>query len=107
MSSVNDITRNERQQEVLLEILRRVKSLDNIGSLVDIVDSIASAVTIDDGITLGRAIRLAWDLRGTSANEIIRLRIPVRHYRTESGRQVFLAKESFADLLAEVWPAGA
>ncbi len=105
MSGVNDVTRNERQQEVLLEILRRVKSLDNLTSLVDIVDSIADAVTIDDGITLTRAIGLAWDLRRVSPAEIIKLRIPVRHYRTATGRQVFVAKQSFAEVLAEVWPS--
>jgi len=106
MSGVSDITRNERQQDVMIQILREVRSLDNLASLVDIVDSIADAVTIDDDITLGRAIGLAWDLRETAPNEIRRITIPVRHHRTESGRQVLLAKQKFADVLAEVWPAG-
>jgi LCP family protein required for cell wall assembly len=104
VSGVNDITRNERQQEVLLEILKRIKSLDGLTSLVGIVDGIADAVTIDDGFSIGAAIGLAWDLRTVSTSEIVRLRIPVRHYRTETGAQVLLAKESFEDLLAEVWP---
>ena len=49
MSGVNDITRNERQQDVLLQILASVRSLDTFTSLIDIVDSIADAVTIDKG----------------------------------------------------------
>ena len=104
MSGVNDLTRNDRQQEVLIQILREVRSLENLGSLVDIVDSIADAVTIDDGMTLGGAIGLAWDLRAVAPQEIRRLTIPVRHFRTESGAQVLLAKEPFADVLAAVWP---
>lgn len=105
MSGVNDITRNQRQQELLLELLRKVRSLEGLTSLVEIVDSVADAVTIDDGITLGSAIGLAWDLREFEPGEIRRLTVPVRHYRTESGVQVLLATEQFADVLATAWPA--
>ena len=105
MSGVNDITRNERQQDVLLQILASVRSLDTFTSLIDIVDSIADAVTIDDGISLGSAIGLAWDLRDVAPRSIIRLKIPVRHFTTDGGARVLLAKERFSDLLAEVWPA--
>ncbi len=56
-------------------------------------------------MTLGGAIGLAWDLREVSPSEIRRLAVPVRHYRTETGAQVLLAKEPFADTLATVWSA--
>ena len=104
MSGVNDLTRNERQQDVLIEMLKNVKSLETLTSLASIVDSIADAVTIDDGLTLGGAMGLAWDMRDLAPNKIRRIKIPVRHFRTDSGAQVLLAKEPFADLLAEVWP---
>jgi LCP family protein required for cell wall assembly len=105
MSGVNDITRNQRQQELLLEILRRVRSLDSLTSLVDIVDSVADAVIIDDDITLGSAIALAWDLREFAPSEIRRLIVPFRYHRTESGAQVLIAREQFSDVLATLWPA--
>jgi anionic cell wall polymer biosynthesis LytR-Cps2A-Psr (LCP) family protein len=85
MRGVSDLTRNDRQRDVLLQLLGKVKSLDALTSLVDIVESIADAVTIDDGITIGRAIGLAWDMRSVSPGGIVQVTIPVRNHTT-SGR---------------------
>ena len=105
MQGVNDLTRNERQRDLLLQLLGKVKSMNTLTSLVDIVQSIADAVTIDDGISIGGAIGLAWDLREVSPGGIIQVTISVRHHRTESGAQVLLPKMPFAEVFAEVWPA--
>ncbi len=102
---VSDLTRNKRQRNVLLQLLGKVKSLDALSSLVNIVDSIGDAVTIDDEMTMSGAIGLAWDLRNVSPAEIPEVTIPVRNYRTENGALVLLPTMSFAEVLAQVWPA--
>ena len=106
MRGVNDLTRNERQQDVLLKILGKVRSLNTLTSLVDIVESISDAVTIDDGMTIGGTIGLAWEMRNVSPAEIVRVAIPVRNHRTEKRAAVLLPTKSFAEVFAEVWPAG-
>ncbi len=98
------MTRNERQRDVLLQLLGNVKCLDSLTSLVGIVESIADAVTIDDGITIGRAIGLMWDMRGVSPGEIVQVTIPVRNHRTSGGAAVLLPTKSFAEVFAESWP---
>lgn len=100
---VNDLTRNDRQRDVLLQLLGKVRSFDSITSLTRRVDSISDAVTIDDGMTLTGAVGLAWDLRRFSPNEIIQVTIPVYGHRTEGGASVLLPRESFAETFAEVW----
>ena len=101
---VNDLTRNERQREVLMQLLGNVKSLDTLLSLVNIVESIADAVTIDDGITIGRATELAWDMRSVSPGEIAQVTIPVRNHTTSGGAAVLLPTKPFAEVFAEFWP---
>ena len=101
---VSDLTRNERQQDVLLQLLGKVNSLEALTSLVEIVDSVVDAVMIDEGMTIGGAIGLAWGLRGLDPNDIRRLTVPVRYHVTDGGASVLLPRSSFADVLAQVWP---
>ena len=92
-----------------LSLKRSEKALDD-GVVVAVALAAhagTDAVTIDEGISLGSAIGLAWDLRDVAPRSIIRLKIPVRHFTTDGGARVLLAKERFSDLLAEVWPASA
>lgn len=104
MAGVNDLTRNERQQDVLLQMLGKVKSLDTLTSLVGIVESIADAVTIDEGISVTDAIGIAWDLRDVAPREIVRVKIPVENFRTQGGAAVLIPTMSFAELFAEYLP---
>lgn len=104
MRGVNDLTRNERQRNLLIQMLGKVKSLDAITSLIGIVDSISDAVTIDEGITVSGAIGVAWDLRSVVPSEIVKVTIPVRGHRTEGGASVLVPATSFAEVFAEYWP---
>ncbi len=104
MRGVNDLTRNERQRDLLIQMLGKVKSLDALTSLISIVDSVSDAVTIDEGITVSGAIGVAWDLRSAAPREIIKVTIPVRNHRTEGGASVLLPATSFEEVFAEYWP---
>jgi LCP family protein required for cell wall assembly len=104
LRGVNDLTRNERQQDVLIQLLGKLNSFDAITSLSEIGASIADAVTIDDGISLSNLISLAWRLRGTDPDDVRRVTIPVRDHVTGGGAQVLLPTKSFAEVFAEVWP---
>ena len=104
IQDVTALTRDDRQRDVLLQVLGKVKSLGTLGSLVDIVDSIADAVTIDDGITVGETIGLAWGLRSTSPEGIVQITIPVSRHKTSEGANVFFPTQSFADVFSAYWP---
>lgn len=104
MRGVNDLTRNSRQRDVLLQLLGKGKSFDALTSLTNIGSSIANAVTIDSGMTVGRAVGLVWGLRSVPLGDIAEVTIPVEDYRTAGGAAVLIPTESFADTFAEVWP---
>jgi len=106
MEGVNDLARNLRQQELLLEALGRLNSFGSVAEFGALVEDLAGAFTIDDGLSLGNAVNLAWGLRDIDVGSIRRPTIPVADYVTSAGAQVLLPQASFAEVL-ETAQAGA
>ena len=104
VQGVNDLTRNARQQDVIIALMSRIKSFESPAELAGVVAPVADAFTLDDGLGLGEAIDIAWDLRDIDPEEIVRISIPVETYRTDAGALVLLPTEPFQSLLADVYP---
>ena len=104
MRGVNDLTRNARQRDVLLQLLARVRSMNTITSLADIVGSIADAVTIDEALSAGDIVSLAWSMRRFAPRDIVQVTIPVANYRTSGGAAVLIPTEPFSVTFADHWP---
>jgi LCP family protein required for cell wall assembly len=107
MPGVNDLARNQRQQELLLEALVRLKAFRSATEFAALVEDLSDAFTIDDALTLGDAIGLAWDMRGVDITSIKRPTIPVADYITDGGAYVLLPQASFAEVLEEAYPGAA
>jgi LCP family protein required for cell wall assembly len=93
---VNDLTRNERQREVVLQLLSRLSSFPNPAELVALVEAVPNAFTLSTGLSLTTAIGIAWDLRGIPIEAVDTPEIPVTYYTTAAGASVLLPAESFA-----------
>jgi LCP family protein required for cell wall assembly len=107
MRGVNDLTRNQRQQELLLEALSRLKAFRSVTEFSALVEDVSDAFSIDDGLTLGNAIGLAWDMRGINIAGIQRPVIPTATFVTEAGAYVLLPQASFAEVLESAYPGAA
>jgi LCP family protein required for cell wall assembly len=101
MDNVSDLTRNERQQDMILAMFDKAAEFDSPQELAGMVRSVGNAFTLDDQLGLSDAINLAWDLRELKADEIIRLKIPVDNYETAAGAQVLVATIPFDEILEE------
>jgi len=101
MPNVSDLTRNQRQQDIILSMLEKAAEFDSPQELAGVVRSVGNAFSLDDQLSLSDAINLAWDLRGLNRQDIIQLSIPVENYTTAEGAQVLLATEPFHTLLEE------
>ena len=104
MSGVNDLTRNQRQQDVILAMFAKLKEFDSPSQLSAIVESLTNEFTLDDQLGVGDAISLAWSLRSLDPTTITRLTIPVRDFTTDDGSRVLLPTASFAELLGAARP---
>lgn len=100
----NDLVRNQRQQDMLIQALVKLKSYQNVTEFATAVETLTDAFTIDDDLTLWDAIALAWSQRGLDPNSIDRPVIPVRDYITEGGAYVLIPTAEFQDVLAAVYP---
>lgn len=104
MANVSDITRNERQQEVLLEMFSRLRSFSSPSDLTRTVRSLTDAFTLDDQLGVTEAIRVAWGLREIDPEGIVSLKIPVVNDTTRSGASILVPTVSFDQVLAEGYP---
>jgi LCP family protein required for cell wall assembly len=103
MRGVSDLSRNERQQDVLLQMLQKLKKFRSVGDLLDTLSALADAFTVDEGLSVREAAELAWSQRSLDAEDILRIRIPVENYTTSGGAAVLLPQVSFTDLLTEAY----
>ncbi|HEX9643842.1 MAG TPA: LCP family protein [Acidimicrobiia bacterium] len=104
MPGVNDLTRNRRQQDVILQMLTKLRSFDSPSDLAGRVGSLTGFFTFDDQLGLTEAIDLAWDLRGLDLDEIVRLEVPVADHVTGDGAEVLVPIESFDVVLDAASP---
>ena len=104
MPGVNDLERNRRQQELLLEALTKLKAFRSVTEFSALVEDLADAFIIDDNLSMGDAIGLAWDLRDIQLDDIQRPVIPVRDYVTAEGAYVLVPQATFTEVVIEVWP---
>ena len=104
MAGVNDLTRNERQQDVLIQMFAKMREFGSPGELTKKIRSLTDAFTLDDGLRLKAAIDLAWNLRNSNIDEFVRVTIPVVDFLTDDGAQVLLPTQSFDQVLAAALP---
>jgi LCP family protein required for cell wall assembly len=96
---VNDLHRNRRQRELLIDMLLELKQLRSITDLTALAEDLAGAFTLDEGLSLGTAIGIAWDLRGLDVAAIIQPEIPVGDHTTPGSAMVLVPLATFAEVL--------
>jgi len=92
---VGDHTRNARQRDVVLQLLRRLSGFSNPAEIVALANAAPGAFTLDSGLSLSGAVSIAWDLRG-QAGSVRSPRIKVTQYTTQSGAWVLVPTEAFS-----------
>lgn len=104
MPGVTDLTRNERQQELLITALGKLKAVRDVNELASLAEDVAGAFTIDDGLGLRKAIGIAWDARSISLDRIYRPALDVSFSATEDGESILVPTESFEESVRRDYP---
>jgi anionic cell wall polymer biosynthesis LytR-Cps2A-Psr (LCP) family protein len=99
MPGVNDLARNQRQQDIVIQALVRLKGMRNISELAGLVDDLADAFVIDERLGLGDAVSLAWELRSLDVDRIVRFVIPTQGMLAPAGESVLRPLEPFEQTL--------
>jgi anionic cell wall polymer biosynthesis LytR-Cps2A-Psr (LCP) family protein len=99
VEGVSDLTRNARQQQLILALLAELKGLRTPGAVADLAGEVSDAVQLDETLSMGEAIGLAWDLRRVSASSIQRPTIPVEATATEDGSFALVPLAPFLEVI--------
>ena len=104
MEGVNDLTRNQRQQDVIIQVFAELTQLDSFEDMTRTVAGLTDAFTIDDELGMGDALGLIWGMRGIDLDDLERIEIPVADELTPDDGSVLVPVVPFDQVLAEVFP---
>ena len=95
MEGVSDLSRNDRQQYIILQLLNEIKDFSSLGELNKFITTLEDAFIIDENLSLNSAVNILWNFRDTDLSNIKKLSIPVSPYELDDGRQVLIISENF------------
>jgi len=95
MEGVSDLSRNDRQQYIILQLLSEIKDFRSLGELNTFITTLEDAFVIDENLSINSAVNILWNFRDADLSDIKKLSIPVSPYELDDGRQVLIISESF------------
>ena len=95
----SDLNRASRQQQVMLAMLARLKTIESPSTVAAIAENLGPAVVLSKTLSLSDAVGLAWDLRSVPSSQIRRLIMPTEPLMTEDGTFALRATMTFQELL--------
>ncbi len=101
MPGMNDLVRNERQRAFLIDMMSRLSDFSSPQALAASANALAPHITVDQELTLGDAVDLAWIMRGLERGDITELEVPVYDHVTEDGASVLLPSVRVDKLVAD------
>lgn len=103
----SDFSRQTHQQDVLIQLARKLAAYRSPTSLAEALERLSSAVRMDSGWSITQIASLGFRYRDLDTESIVRLRLETEDYRTSGGAWVLLPKETFNRSLSRVFPEAA
>ena len=97
MEGVSDLSRNDRQQYIILQLLDEIKNFRSLGELNSFIGTLEDAFIIDENLSINNAVNILWNFRETDLSNINKLSIPASPYKLDDGRQVLIISENFTE----------
>lgn len=101
----SDFVRQRRQQELLVQLARRLAAHSSVANLAAALENLSHAVRVDEGWSVAEMAALGFRYRGLDPDDIVRLTLPVEDHRTAGGEMVLLPTETFHQTLRSVYPS--
>jgi len=99
VEGVSDANRTQRQQTLMFAMLARLKAMRSPTTLAGIAGSLGDTVSLDDSLSMGDAVAMAWDLRSVPSSRIRRIVVPTEPVITSDGGFGLRATVPFRELL--------
>ena len=70
MEGVSDLSRNDRQQYIILQLLNEIKDFSSLGELNKFISTLEDAFIIDENLSINSAVNILWNFRDTDLSNI-------------------------------------
>ena len=101
MSGVSDLTRIVRQQYVVTQLINELSQFNSINELNSLVKALEKTFTIDENLTINKAVDLLWTFRDFDLSKVKKLITPIDYVTLDDGRQVLILKENLYDFMVK------
>jgi LCP family protein required for cell wall assembly len=85
MEGVSDFSRQEKQQDVLIDIALKLRSFSSITAFRGVVAGLQESLTFDEGLDFASLIDTAWDNRNLDLGAIERIELGFEDYTVPMG----------------------
>ena len=99
MPGVSDLSRIERQQYVVMQLINELRNFESINELYGFINALENAFVIDENLTINRAVDILWTFRNIDLSDVKKLTTPVNYLTLSDGRQVLVLSETIEDFL--------
>ncbi len=101
MEYVSDLSRVERQQYLVIQLLNELENFSSFGELLQFIQALEETFVVDEGLSVNKATNILWSLRTLDFNNIPKLTVPTTPYQLIDGRQVLILNGNFYDFAKE------
>ena len=101
MEYVSDLSRVERQQYLVVQLLNELETFSSFGELLQFIQALEETFVVDEGLSVNKATNILWNLRTLDLNNIVKLTVPTTPYQLIDGRQVLILNGNFYDFAKE------
>ena len=99
MPGVSDLSRIERQQYVVMQLINELRNFESINELYGFINALENAFIIDENLTINRAVDILWTFRNIDLSNVKKLTTPVNYLTLSDGRQVLVLSETIENFL--------
>ena len=99
MPGVSDLSRIERQQYVVMQLINELRNFESINELYGFINALENAFVIDENLTINRAVDILWTFRNIDLSNVKKLTAPVNYLTLSDGRQVLVLSQTIEDFL--------
>ncbi len=99
MPGVSDLTRINRQQYVVMQLINELKNFESVNELNSFIRALENSFVIDENLSINKAVEILWTFRNINLNNVKKFTTPVDYITLDDGRQVLVLNDTIYNFL--------
>ena len=99
MPGVSDLTRIDRQQYVVMQLINELKNFSSINELNSFIKALENSFIIDENLSINKAVEILWTFRNIDLSNVSKYTTPVDYLTLNDGRQVLVLNDTIYNFL--------